>query len=125
MRWVVHWIVVFPIHVWSWDTFERIVSHWGSVIQVELSMNGRLFSIQISEAKTLLPSHRFCYVGTIGEEKVKVVGVGEVSGDDVDREVILKEATTTMDFGKLLGAKMIGSEAVIVHDISRIIPKSQ
>ncbi|KAK8562507.1 hypothetical protein V6N12_010584 [Hibiscus sabdariffa] len=48
-------------------------------------MNGRLFSIQISEAKTLLPSHRFCYVGTIGEEKVKVVGVGEVSGDDVDR----------------------------------------
>ncbi|KAL4297466.1 hypothetical protein GQ457_12G006980 [Hibiscus cannabinus] len=40
------------------------------------------------------------------------------------KEAILKEAAVTVDFGKLLGAKTIGSEEVIVHDIPRFSRKA-
>ncbi|KAK8589474.1 hypothetical protein V6N13_088308 [Hibiscus sabdariffa] len=41
------------------------------------------------------------------------------------QETILKEAATTLEFGKLLGAKTIGCEAVIVQDSARILTHSQ
>ncbi|KAK8716620.1 hypothetical protein V6N13_043925 [Hibiscus sabdariffa] len=41
------------------------------------------------------------------------------------KEAILKEAASTVDFGKLLGVKTIGREDVIVQDIARIIVNSQ
>ncbi|KAK8618035.1 hypothetical protein V6N13_115910 [Hibiscus sabdariffa] len=43
----------------------------------------------------------------------------------VDEQDANGETTTTVDFGKLLGAKTIGSEAVIVHDIAWILVQSQ
>ncbi|KAK8677346.1 hypothetical protein V6N13_142890 [Hibiscus sabdariffa] len=55
--------------------------------------------------------------------------VADISLSDLDllhrQEIILKEAATTVGFGKLLGAKTIGCEAAIVQDITRILAHSQ
>ncbi|KAK8573836.1 hypothetical protein V6N13_096767 [Hibiscus sabdariffa] len=79
------WVSVFgiPVHTWSHDNFERLVSHWGLVIlieedtlgplsfergrvliettvidrieeHVEFSVGGRVFPVRISESDTLL-----------------------------------------------------------------------
>ncbi|KAK8713373.1 hypothetical protein V6N13_148593 [Hibiscus sabdariffa] len=88
------WVSVFgvPIHVWMSDTFEQLVSHWGSVIQVaeetvepssfdkgrvlietkfleriekcvELCLESRVFPVRINEADTLLRGPRGCCTG--------------------------------------------------------------
>ncbi|KAK8624581.1 hypothetical protein V6N13_089473 [Hibiscus sabdariffa] len=41
------------------------------------------------------------------------------------QEVLLMEATSTVDFGKLLGAQTLGREDVIVRDIARFLGASQ
>ncbi|KAK8632526.1 hypothetical protein V6N13_072917 [Hibiscus sabdariffa] len=53
--------------------------------------------------------------------------VGERMAYDLlhQKEAILKKATTTMDFRKLLGEKTIGCDVVIVQDIVRILAQSQ
>ncbi|KAL4369087.1 hypothetical protein GQ457_05G024400 [Hibiscus cannabinus] len=83
------WISVFgvPVHAWSRDTFERLVSHWGSVIlleeataepssfergrvlvessvlerieeRLELVVEGQVFPIRLTESDTLLRGPR-------------------------------------------------------------------
>ncbi|KAK9045603.1 hypothetical protein V6N11_051512 [Hibiscus sabdariffa] len=61
-----------------------------------------------------------------------VFGSSEVAGISLSysdfrnrQEVLLKEATSAMDFGKLLGAQTIGWEDVIVRDIARFLGASQ
>ncbi|KAK8709245.1 hypothetical protein V6N13_060270 [Hibiscus sabdariffa] len=53
----------------------------------------------------------------------------DISSSDSDllhrKEALLTEAVATVDFGKLLGAKTIGSEEVIVQDIAWILVQSQ
>ncbi|KAK8715578.1 hypothetical protein V6N13_042909 [Hibiscus sabdariffa] len=55
--------------------------------------------------------------------------VADISLSDSDllhrQEIILKEAAAIVEFGKLLGAKTIGCEAMIVQDIARILAHSQ
>ncbi|KAK8695639.1 hypothetical protein V6N13_000790 [Hibiscus sabdariffa] len=51
------------------------------------------------------------------EEKRKADKADKRRGCGRPQEAILKEAAETMKFGKLLGAKTIGCEAIIVHDI--------
>ncbi|KAK8480277.1 hypothetical protein V6N13_139957 [Hibiscus sabdariffa] len=55
-------------------------------------------------------------------------GVADISLSDSDlcnhKEVLLKEATSTVDFGKLLRAQTIGREDVIVQDITGILGNS-
>ncbi|KAK8574351.1 hypothetical protein V6N13_016151 [Hibiscus sabdariffa] len=56
-------------------------------------------------------------------------GVAGISLSDSDfrnlEEVLLKEAASAVDFGKLLGAQTIGREDVIVRDIARFLGASQ
>ncbi|KAK8715624.1 hypothetical protein V6N13_042953 [Hibiscus sabdariffa] len=56
-------------------------------------------------------------------------GIADISLSDSDllhrKEALLKEPATTVDLGKLLGAKMIGSEELIVQHIAWILVQSQ
>ncbi|KAK8676233.1 hypothetical protein V6N13_034285 [Hibiscus sabdariffa] len=56
----------------------------------------------------------------------EIVDISLTNSDLLHRkEAILKEAEETVKFDKLLGAKTIGCEAVIVQDIARILGNSQ
>ncbi|KAK8995363.1 hypothetical protein V6N11_069798 [Hibiscus sabdariffa] len=62
-------------------------------------------------------------------KSVPTSAIADISLSDSDllhlREAILKEAAETVEFGKLLDAKTIGCEAVIVQDIAQILAHSQ
>ncbi|KAK8539046.1 hypothetical protein V6N13_135812 [Hibiscus sabdariffa] len=84
------WISVFgiPIHAWSWETFERVISHWGNLILVaeetlepssfekarvlietkvldrieerlELMVESRTFLVRLSKADTFLRGSKY------------------------------------------------------------------
>ncbi|KAK8675033.1 hypothetical protein V6N13_033106 [Hibiscus sabdariffa] len=202
------------IHAWSRETFERVMSHWGNVIlmaketlepssfergrvlietgvldrieeRLELVVEGRKFSIRLSETDTFLrgprcscsrdtqdsstdsermenhsqdasaeQKDRVDVVRQFDKDKdvVEVGGADSKSGDEMGlnfilslmrrallrrfyfamevkkkcrQSAILKEAISTVEFGKLLGVKTIGQEKTIVQNIARIIAQSQ
>ncbi|KAK8705098.1 hypothetical protein V6N13_048706 [Hibiscus sabdariffa] len=71
-----------------------------------------------SSSKSVLEGH----LGVdVRQYRVKELAVAEAG---FGNEAVLNEVVGTVDFGKLLGVKIIGNEDTIVHDIARIITHS-
>ncbi|KAK8652758.1 hypothetical protein V6N13_126783 [Hibiscus sabdariffa] len=86
----------------------------------------RLLSDVINSLQTLKEKRKAIKKGC-GRPRKSIVSnaqIADISLSDSDlvhqHEVLLKEASATVEFGKLLGAKTVGCEAAIVQDIARI-----
>ncbi|KAL4376983.1 hypothetical protein GQ457_02G029440 [Hibiscus cannabinus] len=107
----------------------------GSNAKVKLVNNNsrkvRLLSDVISSLQTPEEKRKEIKKGRGRPRKVSVSNtpIADISLSDSDlahrQEVLLKEATATVEFGKLLGATTVGCEAAIVQDIARIFANSK
>ncbi|KAL4352001.1 hypothetical protein GQ457_06G014710 [Hibiscus cannabinus] len=131
------WISVFgvPVHAWSRDTFERLVSHWGSVIlleeataepssfergrvlvessvlerieeHLELFVEGQVFPIRLTESDTLLRGPR---VYGLFESRSSSEDVASRGAEDLCPNEI-EEGQAIVNGGRVVGIEELATD---------------